>query len=341
MNEIVTFIIVLIFISAFLALVFQYFRSKNKKSKQNSSKTTNRNEKSSSFDFNKVKENIFSDVYFINEVREIIKNEIFRINSQNIFDNHLKKVNVNNYEKYINEMLNIMAKFRFDYTIFDIYFFTILDLHPMPLEERVEYAIDSIFEKKENGNNLTLKIIEIENLADEKTFYILCLSLNSNEEFYLIFADINYELVKRLNSYLKTQIINKNKNENKDFLVDQFVKKEENFYHTDANFYFEYLNSDNENEYDENYFDNFDFDSFNFDDSDWDEFLNRKEKRNQSNSKDYHAILGVSKNATEQEIKIAFRKKAKEWHPDVCNKENAEVMFKEINEAYNNLINKK
>ncbi|MDE7100083.1 MAG: DnaJ domain-containing protein, partial [Malacoplasma sp.] len=66
-----------------------------------------------------------------------------------------------------------------------------------------------------------------------------------------------------------------------------------------------------------------------------------KKSYKNNNEKDYHAILGVSKNATEQEIKIAFRKKAKEWHPDVCKKENAEIMFKDINEAYNNLINKK
>lgn len=51
--------------------------------------------------------------------------------------------------------------------------------------------------------------------------------------------------------------------------------------------------------------------------------------------KDYYSILGVSKNATLEEIKSAYRKLANQYHPDK-NKgdKNAEEKFKEINEAY-------
>ncbi|MBF2006187.1 MAG: DnaJ domain-containing protein [Chlorogloeopsis fritschii C42_A2020_084] len=51
--------------------------------------------------------------------------------------------------------------------------------------------------------------------------------------------------------------------------------------------------------------------------------------------KDYYAILGVSKTASPEEIKQAFRKLARKYHPDVNpgNKQ-AEARFKEINEAY-------
>ncbi|WP_017653599.1 DnaJ C-terminal domain-containing protein [Fortiea contorta] len=51
--------------------------------------------------------------------------------------------------------------------------------------------------------------------------------------------------------------------------------------------------------------------------------------------KDYYAILGVSKTASPEEIKQAFRKLARKFHPDVNpgNKQ-AEASFKEINEAY-------
>lgn len=50
--------------------------------------------------------------------------------------------------------------------------------------------------------------------------------------------------------------------------------------------------------------------------------------------KDYYEVLGVSKTATDAEIKSAFRKLAKEYHPDVSKDPNAEEKFKEIQEAY-------
>jgi len=49
---------------------------------------------------------------------------------------------------------------------------------------------------------------------------------------------------------------------------------------------------------------------------------------------DYYETLGVSKNASEEEIKSAFRKKAKEYHPDVNKEPDAAEKFKAIGEAY-------
>ena len=58
-----------------------------------------------------------------------------------------------------------------------------------------------------------------------------------------------------------------------------------------------------------------------------------------ANKRDYYEVLGVNKNATEDELKKAYRKLAKKYHPDanLDNKEEAEKKFKEVNEAYETL----
>ena len=56
-------------------------------------------------------------------------------------------------------------------------------------------------------------------------------------------------------------------------------------------------------------------------------------------NKDYYEILGVDRNASEQDIKKAYRRLARKYHPDL-NKDDpktAEEKFKEVNEAYQTL----
>ena len=51
--------------------------------------------------------------------------------------------------------------------------------------------------------------------------------------------------------------------------------------------------------------------------------------------KDYYEILGVTRTASDADIKKAFRKLARQYHPDVAkNKKQSEEKFKEVNEAY-------
>ena len=51
--------------------------------------------------------------------------------------------------------------------------------------------------------------------------------------------------------------------------------------------------------------------------------------------RDYYEILGVDTSASQDDIKRAFKKLARKYHPDVAkDKANAEEKFKEVNEAY-------
>ncbi len=50
--------------------------------------------------------------------------------------------------------------------------------------------------------------------------------------------------------------------------------------------------------------------------------------------RDYYEVLGVNKTASDEEIKKAYRKLAKKYHPDVNKASDAEAKFKEINAAY-------
>ena len=50
--------------------------------------------------------------------------------------------------------------------------------------------------------------------------------------------------------------------------------------------------------------------------------------------RDYYEVLGVSKTASQDEIKSAFRKLAKKYHPDINKDKDAPEKFKECQEAY-------
>src|ERR1700682_3704601 len=53
-----------------------------------------------------------------------------------------------------------------------------------------------------------------------------------------------------------------------------------------------------------------------------------------TNKRDYYEVLGVSRNVTDEELKKAFRRLAKQYHPDANKEQGAEARFIEINEAY-------
>lgn len=53
--------------------------------------------------------------------------------------------------------------------------------------------------------------------------------------------------------------------------------------------------------------------------------------------KDYYKILGIKRDASQDEVKRAYKKLARKYHPDVSKESDAEARFKEVNEAYHAL----
>src|SRR3954449_1504337 len=56
-----------------------------------------------------------------------------------------------------------------------------------------------------------------------------------------------------------------------------------------------------------------------------------------ANGTDYYKVLGVDKKASQEEIKKAYRKLARKYHPDANKEPGAEDRFKQISEAYDTL----
>lgn len=68
--------------------------------------------------------------------------------------------------------------------------------------------------------------------------------------------------------------------------------------------------------------------------------MNDSDVRRYLSMKDFYQILGVSRQATDDEIKKAYRKLALKFHPDKCRLDGAKEVFKKIAQAYDCLSDK-
>ena len=63
-------------------------------------------------------------------------------------------------------------------------------------------------------------------------------------------------------------------------------------------------------------------------------FIVLRKEHAMANKRDYYEVLGLSKGCSEDDIKSAYRKLAKKYHPDLNKSADGEEKFKEIQEAY-------
>jgi curved DNA-binding protein len=71
----------------------------------------------------------------------------------------------------------------------------------------------------------------------------------------------------------------------------------------------------------------------------WSLCRSRTAAMTQKTVKDYYAVLGVSQHASLEEIRLAYRRCARAFHPDLSTDPDAEARFREVNEAYEVLAN--
>lgn len=238
----------------------------------------------------------------------------------------------NSLEDYSNLLVDVMVKNKLEWTTTNSIFFYLFKKELYTLDYLLFNTIEEIY--NETNNKCFYKFII--NYNDYFNTYYLCIvSVNNDNSFSIKLcsssSNLNTlnEIVNYLTPLLENNIFlkmdkiafeaNKNKILNELFLLIDI--NEEDYFVSKFNYDFSKLY---ENQYDD-FFD---------DENEIEEFEN--ELNFEIN---YYEILGIEKNASIEEIKKAYRQKAKEWHPDICKKDNAEEMFKQINQAFKILKN--
>lgn len=307
------FVIVIIVFAVAFGVIYWY-KSRSKKNETATSNILNNED-----DVQAIENIIFDDLKILNSKKFYVLETIST--GMKIFTYK------NDFINGINELTKTLGT---DSIIFEIFFESIYHISLYSLKEKLVKCFWSYSLNKKNN-----AIESIESHYDKKTEnYLIYLTIKQSPDIVFIFQDKSIDLIIAVIDFLEVELntkkINKILNDKNnhalsmismDFILknnfcdsvaftDNFKDKEDE------------LNEEDEFDeaYDENYYDN--------------EFI-------VNTKRDYYSILGVAKNATKHEIKKAYIKKAKQWHPDVCKDKKASEMMKEINEAYSILSDDK
>lgn len=267
----------------------------------------------------------------IANIFERLKNN-FLLSKEEIFLSMKEILICNSLEDYSNLLVDVMIKNKLEWTTTNSIFFYLFKKELYTLDYLLFNTIEEIYNET-NNKHFYKFIINYNHYFN--TYYLCIVSVNNDKSFSIKLcsssSNLNTlnEIVNYLTPLLENNIFlkmdkiafeaNKNKILNELFLLIDI--NEEDYFVSKFNYDFSKLY---ENQYDD-FFD---------DENEIEEFEN--ELNFEIN---YYEILGIEKNSSIEEIKKAYRQKAKEWHPDICKKDNAEEMFKQINQAFKILKN--
>lgn len=276
-----------------------------------------------------VGDNIFGQGH-VNTIKSIVLYDLKILKSKDLFIARKLSIATKNFtykNEFISYVKELIKTLEVDSTVFEMFIYDTYKLSLYSLEDRLiscfwNYAVN----KKKN----IIKSVEFY-YDTETNSYVIYLVLKQTSSIILIFQDIDLYLIQEVITFLEVDLDN-NKIDlilsdsedlelevtvisfmNKNNFVDLYAFTDDFEDDEDIDF---------DNDFDESY-DNYD-----------DEFVKKSQK-------DYYGILGVSKNASKEEIRKAYRNKAKQWHPDVCADKKATEMMRQINEAYSILSDDK
>lgn len=283
--------------------------------------------------FNKLKYD--NDILIKNSIGNIFKrlNDDYISKKENI-DLSIKDFFIcTNLEEYSDFLSIVILKNKLEWTTINSIFFSLYKKELYTIDYLIFNAIEEIYNVTNNNKFYKISIdynkyfnvyyLSVISINYDNSFSIkLCCSLSNFNVLSYIANKLELILEKNIFYKMDRNTFDESRNKILNDLFSEIKINSDDYFVSKFNYDFSKLYEDQYND--------FDYDDF-MDDSLIDEDCYFEVN--------YYSILGIEKNASMDEIKNAYRKKAKEWHPDICKDKNAEEMFKKINKAFKVLKN--